>query len=82
MEVSEFIGKVRDYYYDFYLDFPTIQDVQNSKLTNLERQEDTIEGFAFVLVEQWQIGLDGDSYNGNLYFPVRENTYIVIPFSC
>ncbi|MDV5140824.1 hypothetical protein [Chimaeribacter arupi] len=80
MELVQFIKRVADYYDDCQLDFPHIVELKDE--SGLEKQEDTIHGMPYVLVEQHQSYPCEDAYYGNLFFPLKKRKYIKVPFSC
>ncbi|WP_312412348.1 hypothetical protein [Pseudescherichia sp.] len=79
MELVPFIKRVKDYYDDCHLDFPDIVEITNER--PFERQEDTIHGMPYVLVEQHTNYPSEDSFWGYLYFPLKKRKYIRVPFS-
>lgn len=80
MELVQFINRVRDYYSDSRLDFPMIVELKDE--SGLQRQEGTIHGMPYVLVEQHNDYPCEDSYWGYLYFPLKKRKYIKVPFYC
>lgn len=80
MELAPFIKRVTEYYDDCYLQFPEVVELKST--SHLERQEDTIHGMPYVLVEQWTDSYCGDSHNGNFYFPLKNRKYIKVGFCC
>ncbi|EOW6743535.1 hypothetical protein ACOZ0W_002700 [Cronobacter dublinensis] len=78
MELVAFIKRVADYYDDCTLEFPEIVELKDE--TGLERQEDTIHGMPYVLVEQHSSYPCEDSFWGYFYFPLKKRKYIKIPF--
>lgn len=78
MELVPFIKRVVEYYDDCKLDFPSIVEIRDE--SGLEKQEDTVRGMPYVLVEQ-HTNCD-DCYWGYLYFPVKKRTYIKVTFFC
>lgn len=76
MELVQFIKRVKEYYDDCNLGFPDVVELKDER--HLERQEETVHGMPYVLVEQhvqWE-----DSYWGYLYFPIKKRKYIKVPF--
>ncbi|NWA63018.1 hypothetical protein HX773_19105 [Pantoea sp. B9002] len=80
MELVQFIKRVREYYDDCYFEFPRIVELKDER--GLEKQEDTIHGMPYVLVEQWSSYPCEDCYSGNFYFPLKKRKYIKLPYSC
>lgn len=80
MELAPFIQRVAEYYDDNQLGFPSVVTLDSNH--KFEKQEDTIHGMPFVLVEQYSQGMDGDSWYGNLYFPLKKKKFIKVPFYC
>lgn len=78
MELVQFIKRVADYYDDYSLDFPSIVELKDE--AGLEKQEDTIHGMPYVLVEQHT--MHEDSHWGHFYFPLKKRKYIRVPFYC
>lgn len=78
MELIQFIKRVADYYNDCKLDFPSIVELKDE--SRLEKQEETVHGMPYVLIEQHANG--EDSYWGYFYFPVKKKKYIKVPFYC
>ncbi len=78
MELVQFIKRVADYYDDCTLDFPSIVELKNE--SGLERQEETIHGMPYVLIEQRT--MHEDSHYGYFYFPLKKRKYIRVPFFC
>lgn len=78
MELVQFIKRVAEYYDDCKLDFPSIVELRDESA--LERQEDTVHGMPYVLVEQH--ANCEDCYWGYFYFPLKKRKYIRVPFFC
>jgi hypothetical protein len=48
-------------------------------------QSETEEGYGSITgfwVEQWSIGLEGDSYSGHITVIIKQGIYLQMPFSC
>ncbi|MDY0921962.1 hypothetical protein [Leclercia sp. CFBP8987] len=79
MELVQFIKRVGEYYDDCTLGFPEIIEMKNE--SGLEKQEDTIHGMPYVLVEQHSSYPCEDCYYGYLFFPLKKRKYIRVPFN-
>ena len=54
-------------------------------LTKIKRggyQEEDWGSFKGIFVEQWSVGMEGDSWNGNMYIKLKKDKYLKIPYSC
>ena len=78
MELAQFIKRVKEYYDDCSLGFPEIVELKNE--SGLEKQEDTIHGMPYVLIEQHSGYPCEDCYYGYLFFPLKKRKYIRVPF--
>lgn len=45
-------------------------------------QEEVTRTFTKVLIDQWSIGTEGDSFQGNIYAMFAKNKWLKIPYSC
>lgn len=50
MELVQFIKRVADYYDDCKMDFPSVVELKDE--LGLEKQEETVHGMPYVLIEQ------------------------------
>lgn len=44
-------------------------------------QDETYESFQQVYVDQWSVGMSGDTFEGTIYAQLEENKWLSIPFS-
>lgn len=45
-------------------------------------QSESHDLFKSVHILQWSIGLDGDSFEGEIYAEIEENKWLMIPYQC
>ncbi|MFN4026453.1 MAG: hypothetical protein ACK4IZ_03305 [Flavobacterium sp.] len=48
---------------------------------NLQKESD-LRVIKEIYVEQWSVGMEGDSFAGNISVEISKNQFIIMPFSC
>jgi len=47
-----------------------------------DRQSHDIKPIKWIWVDQWAVGCDGDSWEGHIYIPLKENLYLEFYYTC
>lgn len=55
--------------------------IRKKPLGKLQKESD-LRVIKEIYVEQWNVGIEGDSFAGNISVEVDKNQFIIMPFSC
>ena len=47
-----------------------------------EKQNESYTFFTEIYVDQWTVGMNGDSWEGHIYAKYAEEEYLMIPYKC
>ena len=76
---TEIINGIKAYLDDCHLEYPKIE--KNPDLSKFTRQDCEMDEFEFEMVKQNSgCGITGDSFSGELAFPLSDNNYIIIDY--
>lgn len=75
----EIINKIKAYLDDCHLEYPTIEN--NPDLSKFTPQDCEMDEFEFEMINQDSGGgILGDSFSGQMAFPLSDNNYIIVDY--
>ena len=75
----EILNKIKEYLKDYHLEYPHV--VSEANLGGFEKQDCKLSEFDFEMVKQDPGGgYSGDSFSGQMAFPLGKSSYLIVEY--